>query len=365
MSKVLVIGPLPPPLNGAAKNTKIFTDLISKESQVLKLPTQSLNGSAHARNWKYHLDRAALTLRNAKKIITYITAKDSAYIVADGGKGIFYNILYAIALRSKGVKKIWIHHRNLQNISNKATGLKLFTKILGTKATHIFLTQEMAGLFSQNISYDTKHEILSNSATCDIDPAPVTHNNSKYCTVGFLSNLTSEKGFDIVCDSFEKIEKEIPEIIFSIAGPAINEDAKKRLKQLEINIGPKLKYWGAVNAEKNDFYHECDIFIFPTKYKLEAQPNVIFEALAAGCYVISTKHACIPETLDGAEHSLIQLGPNTEMVESISNEIKDAFVRLDEAETRSSIRRANIEFMKNDQIKNKNTLKRIISEISG
>jgi glycosyltransferase involved in cell wall biosynthesis len=56
--------------------------------------------------------------------------------------------------------------------------------------------------------------------------------------------------------------------------------------QAVTELGDRLDYRGPLwNSDKNRFYCDIDIFIFPTLYANEAQPTVIFEAQAAGAFV--------------------------------------------------------------------------------
>jgi glycosyltransferase involved in cell wall biosynthesis len=50
---------------------------------------------------------------------------------------------------------------------------------------------------------------------------------------------------------------------------------------------------------------KTDIFVLPTYYPFEGQPNSIIESMAAGCAVISTNHAAIPETVINGENGVI------------------------------------------------------------
>jgi glycosyltransferase involved in cell wall biosynthesis len=56
-------------------------------------------------------------------------------------------------------------------------------------------------------------------------------------------------------------------------------------------IGPKY------GTDKDDFYEEIDILVFPTRYINEAEPLVILEAMCRGIPIIAYGRGCIPEIL--------------------------------------------------------------------
>jgi glycosyltransferase involved in cell wall biosynthesis len=57
---------------------------------------------------------------------------------------------------------------------------------------------------------------------------------------------------------------------------------------------------GAHGAEKAAFYVKSHIFVFPSRFPVEAQPLVLLEAMAAGCAIIATDQGEIPSTMGDA-----------------------------------------------------------------
>ena len=54
---------------------------------------------------------------------------------------------------------------------------------------------------------------------------------------------------------------------------------------------------GAAGEDKEKLFHEAQIFVLPSRFKVEAQPISIIEALASGCAVITTKVGEITTTV--------------------------------------------------------------------
>ena len=55
---------------------------------------------------------------------------------------------------------------------------------------------------------------------------------------------------------------------------------------------------GASGKEKLELFRKAQIFVFPSKFPVEAQPLVLLEAMATGCALISSTVGEIPSTLD-------------------------------------------------------------------
>jgi glycosyltransferase involved in cell wall biosynthesis len=97
---------------------------------------------------------------------------------------------------------------------------------------------------------------------------------------------------------------------FIIAGewwgqePELEDEVKKLIH--ENDLMDDIKFLGLVNGiEKKKLLMRTDIFVLPTYYKFEGHPNAIIEAMAAGCIIISTDHAAIPETIINGETGFI------------------------------------------------------------
>jgi glycosyltransferase involved in cell wall biosynthesis len=67
----------------------------------------------------------------------------------------------------------------------------------------------------------------------------------------------------------------------------INQSSSVRLRWID----------GAVGKQKEELFHQAHIFVLPSRYKVEAQPIALLEALASGCAVITTKVGEIPTTV--------------------------------------------------------------------
>lgn len=320
---IIVLGPLPPPTGGSAKNTAIIANsLEAKGADVVRLNTSATTGISHSRTWRYHVSKLKRFLANLIGI-SRLSAGGARrfYIVPDGGSGIIYIVIYCLFIRIfRG--EIVLHHRSYGHIQQRTTAMVAIQRLVPSSALQVFLSESMADDFDTTYGITTRRYILSNAATLDFQPDPsqsIHRYNDGIITIGFLSNLTHEKGFDEVVDTFEKLSKESHIYRFLIAGTPVDIAAEERLAHLKKVIPDRLDYKGPVHgARKKAFYQECDIFLFPTHFYQEAQPNVIFEAMATGAFVVATPKGCIPAMLHEVPSTLV-------------NEDEDLSIRLADA----------------------------------
>jgi len=115
----------------------------------------------------------------------------------------------------------------------------------------------------------------------------------------YLSNMIKSKGYFSVLELANKTKDR--EIYYHFAGGWQDDDDKEEFfRYLEENdLSKKVVFYGFINGkEKSDLFKKSDIFMFPTRYKNEAFPLTILEALSYGIPIISTDEGSIPYILD-------------------------------------------------------------------
>ncbi|WP_170433130.1 glycosyltransferase [Ruegeria arenilitoris] len=131
--------------------------------------------------------------------------------------------------------------------------------------------------------------------------------------LGLLSNLSCAKGLDRFIKLARDLRAEGVQFEARLAGPVAEEDAGLLASALtEI---PELVHVGPLYGEaKNEFLKNLDLFVFPTNYRNEAQPIVIYEAMAQGVPTLSVDRGCI----------LDQVGDCLEVLPDIATFDRDA-----------------------------------------
>lgn len=312
--KVLAIGPFPPFVGGAAKNTAIICDdLEARGAKVLKLSTNKTRSRAeHSRSFAFLADRASGFLANLRVILSgrSVDGSTNVYLVPDGGVGVAFSVVYA-RLAAMRFRKLIIHHRSYNHVRRHSRLMALLMRTSPEKTLHVFLDPIMEERFKGDYFPEADTTYVPNAATCDVPPVDEDgRRNPELISVGFLSNLVEDKGFDIVADAFLRLAEKLgSDFRFLLAGRPVGERNVERLNVLKRCLGDRLDYWGEINGQtKADFFRTCDVFVFPTRFSQEAQPNVLYEAMAAGAAIVSTRWAGVPWVLEGTESRLIEAG---------------------------------------------------------
>jgi len=298
--RIVILGSFPPPLHGASKNNAILAGKLEKKGMDVYRLDVAVPAISHARKGLYHFQRL---MKNG--FVNYELRKKAQneavfYMVPDGGAGIWYSLLH-IQAAQKYYNLLILHHRTHKYIDKKSPVMERMTNIARDKTVHVFLTEGMASRFTSMYG-NCRAFIASNARFIEpVDKSSLHIKNKKAALrLGYLSNLCREKGFYEVVDTFKYASKSGMNVTLDLAGPIIEPEIQTVIETLQINYGSKVRHWGFLKPYQKDlFFKHIDVFLFPTQYKLEAAPNVVYEALSASVPVIATDRGCIPDIVTG------------------------------------------------------------------
>lgn len=296
---IALVGMFPPPTTGAAKNNLImFEDLTAAGVDVVKLSTSGV-GMAHKRGLAYHLERVGQNLKVAVGLFRLAGRGHAIYIVPDAGLGMAYSVIHTLLGRLL-FRRIIIHHRSFRYIDSTSPFMKAIVGMTRDRALHVFLSDRMGDQFAvvygpvKRLTVTNAHYVADAIASCLPPP------KRDGLVVGHLSNLCRDKGFYDVIEVFERLAGSGADIRLHLAGPPIDAEVQCEIDRLQAAWPERFSHAGPLYGDaKHAFYRQLDIFLFPTHHAQEAQPNVIYEALAAGVPVLATPRGCIPEMVGG------------------------------------------------------------------
>lgn len=312
---ILIVGPIPPPVHGAAVITQRVVETLAARS--IQAEVCSTSPRPGARGLRYHLSRLAAYLKCCTAIAKSDQVK-AVYISLSGGWGLIYDFFVVAAARLKRCDLI-LHHHTFHYIVRPSPVLRAIVRIAGTRQRHIALCPTMALRLADLYGAGLKLDVISNLTFFDMPQTPRHAEAESLRVVGYLSAVSFDKGVDRFLDLMAALRTKGSQVTGLIAGPCADQAVQEYVERRVREIGG-VQYLGAVYGEDKDtFLSSIDVLVFPSRLN-EAQPLVIFEAQAAGAIVAATGHGCVPE-MRGGPASVFVLNPEISVLDPLVERI--------------------------------------------
>lgn len=302
---ILVAGHFPPPVNGLSYITAEISKLFSVTHDVVAI---DIAPHVDTNVLPCCVQRLLSTLKGVAKIVSYMNVVGRCfYMTCDSGLGRIYNIILVLFARLLRYP-IYIHYHSFNFIYKYSLLQHCLLRIIGNNSTHIFLCPAMAARFSEQYHRTLNAYILSNSAFVDVRISCISEwTQERPLTIGLLSNLNDDKGLSIFLVLLKRAVAEGMNLRGLLAGPPLNATDRINIDTAVNELGEKLRYLGPVyGIAKASFFQAIDVFVFPTCYKNEAQPTVIFEAMSYGVPIVTYERGCIKDQVNMAGVVLAQ-----------------------------------------------------------
>jgi glycosyltransferase involved in cell wall biosynthesis len=291
---IILCAHLPPPVDGMAFASRKIADAFTRADVSFRL--FDISGSQHD-GLGYHLRRIWRTLRAMAYTLLAPRNPHFVYMPVNAGVGQIYNLCISACARAKG-KRVIFHHHSFSYVDSYNRGIALLLRVAGTNAIHLVLCdcmgQRLSNLYGQLAAVINLPSAFYSEISETKPSAP-----GETILLGHLSNLTLEKGLG-ECIALHRalLERGFP-VKLILAGPSVTQDASELLDRARREFPDTLEYLGKLDeVGKDAFYKRIDAFLFPTLYRIEADPIVVSDAQAHGCAAIVFARGCLSERVD-------------------------------------------------------------------
>lgn len=333
-AKILFILHLPPPVHGASMMGQLVRDSTTI-NDVFETDYINLSISKNLNEIeKYGVQKFFRLLKLQGEVFRSLLRKkyDVCYITLTVSGPSFYKDLLIVLLLKLFRRKIVYHFHN-KGVGD-ASKLRInrflykFT-FRNTKSVILskYLYPDLERYVNEKDVYYCPNGIPLNLFN---GTAAKTKNGNEVCKLLFFSNMMMQKGVFVLLDACKllkykgvRFECHFVGAWSDISEKEFREEVKKNgLEQYVFAHG------GKYGADKGKFFHQSDIFIFPTYYHNEAFPLVNLEAMQFSLPVISTPEGGISEAVtDGITGFLVPQRNITALARKIETLIDDAELR--------------------------------------
>ncbi len=240
--------------------------------------------------------RLAAELKHCRSL----TSDCTLYRTISGGQGVLFDLLALGQARRVGVAKTVLHHHSYAYLNEESWLHRQAFALAGPDATHVVLAAEMGEALKGRYAIAGPIVVADNLGLIDLAEVPhhIDLADSERVSIGILANLDAAKGGVDFVQLAELLLIEFGDSLnVEIAGP-IADELEPSVQALVRRFGSQVTLWGRVGgAEKAEFFSAVDLFVFPSRYRNEAQPLVLYEALLAGCHVLAYRRGAIASQL--------------------------------------------------------------------
>ena len=119
-------------------------------------------------------------------------------------------------------------------------------------------------------------------------------------TLAFAGRLTAQKALDVALDALARVD----DVTLLIAGDGTIAVARSRRRAVELGLGSRVRFLGAVPRERIvELFRAADASILSSSW--ENFPHTVVESLAAGTPVLATATGGVAEVVRDGENGLL------------------------------------------------------------
>lgn len=290
--RLVSLGPRTPPFHGAAVVNEAMTEQFRQRGWDVRAVDTSASGAGRV---TYHPWRALAHLRGCGHLVRarFAAPGSALYVTAAGGAGAWYQapvVALARALRLRVV----VHHHSYAYLARRSASMAALWRLSGPRSRHVALCHDMASRLRALYRPDRHVVVCSNAAFVRADGGR-PQRTTRRVALGHLSNLSLDKGLDDVATAFEALVRAGQDVELHLAGPTSDAAAERVVRGLTDGpSGSRVQYHGPLDRhEVPGFLRGLDVFVFPSRYRNEAEPLVVLEALAADVPAVTSSAGCL------------------------------------------------------------------------
>ena len=287
---VIAVGSFPPPVHGAATVTDRVAERIGRSGSVVRI---NLSPGTGASGLRYYTRRFGGVWHGWRQLLKP-RGPVTLYVGLDGGIGIVLDLLLVVVGRARRAR-IVVHHHAFSYLLSQSRLMALVSWCAGRDCIHVALCERMQSLLRTRYGV-ARCIVVTNAWCCRADPDIFGQRLGGRLRLGHLSNLCHTKGLAEVVAVYEGLRRLGADVSLVLAGPLRCDVAASLLRSLETDRN--VRWQGPVEgAGKKHFLQMTDVFLFPSRYIVEADPLVVWEAVLEGRPAVTTMRGCLGEQI--------------------------------------------------------------------
>lgn len=313
-TKILFIAPLPPPVHGSS--------MVSQYIQKSKLLNEAFDmewvNLSTSRTME-EIGKSSLTLY-FKKLFRFLASYfltigkllkkryDLCYIaITCHGVGFLKDMPFVL-LCKMFCRRVVLHQHNkgMSNCVDRFPYKQLMPLVY--RNTKVILLSERLFPDIEKVVKKDQIMVCPNGIPSLHDTENSSKKNNEVPHLLYLSNLIVSKGVYVLLDACKTLKMQGRKFVCDFVGGETKEISKDAFEKAIKGRGLEqyVHYHGPqYGANKENFWQNADIFVFPTFYHNESFPLVLLEAMQHGLACVSTNEGGIPDIIENGRTGMI------------------------------------------------------------
>lgn len=309
-SRLIVMGPLPPPLHGVTVSTALVLANASLQDRfvVAHVDTSDHRSGRNVGRWDFQ--NVLLGIRNVAQLTHALSGPPGTlYLPISQSSGAFLRDSIFVWLATLRGWRVAIHLRGSEMLPFYRAQLRpcrwWIRRTLARVVSAAVVGESLRGAFG-GIVPDERIVVVANGTP----PIDLAIARPRPAQVLFLSNLRRRKGVIESVAAACVVAKRLPHTRFVFAGEWEDDDLEQAMRSKTSAFGGQFEFRGTVSGrDKERLLTSSRVLLFPPR-EPEGHPRVVLEALAAGLPVITTNRGAIGETVEDGISGFVLAEPD-------------------------------------------------------
>jgi glycosyltransferase involved in cell wall biosynthesis len=333
-SRVLVVGPSPPPYNGMSVATNLVLNGLNGRLPIVHLDTADRRDLSNL--GKLDWTNVRLAVWHGLNCLFLLLWRQPSIVyvpISQAMLPFFRDCLFLIPARLlKKTVVIHLHGSYFHEFYRRSSGpmRRLIRFALRNVYRAIVLGDSLVGVFDGIVPRD-RITVVPNGIPDYLDGDSGLRTLQRPPRVLFLATHVAEKGIFDVLRAVPSVLDAVGDCTFTFAGEWYRSKEKTEAERLvrELGIDGHVEFTGPVGpGVKERLFLSSDAFVFPPTH-YEGLPFVILEAMCAGLPVVTTTTGCIKETVqDGVTGFIVPKSDPNAVATAIIRLLKDENLRM-------------------------------------
>ena len=299
--RIVLVGPLPPPMGGMATQTETLAQKLQAEGASVRVVRTNRTSTPACLERVRYLRAVFRLLPYVGELLAALRQADLVHVMANSGWSWYLYAVPAIRVAHWYRRPVVVNYRGGEAADFFAASWRRIEPTMRHATSIIVPSGFLAGLFAR---YGMDARVVPNVLDATLfRPSGSADAKSSALRILIARNLEAIYGIDLALRALSRIKQQVPtvEMVVTGSGP---ERATLEQMAAELGLEQHLRFTGKVDrGEMARLFHTADVLVNPSR--VDNSPNAVIEALACGVPIVATRVGGVPFLVEHEKTALL------------------------------------------------------------